>query len=209
MFIDFTGFRVNWCMHKNWPLFIHKYPYCSYLYLLKTPYGSDMVYSESLNGRMYIRGKSLSKGCVTITSHLKQEGAYETTGELRRGAKGRVANILKIDKNCVSRHNKWLTNKNRRSLPKGGSEKSLGADDVSICMLQYPMHFSSFYLPVFYISKPSTSAINQPWNSLKRRFAFNDLPGQSTTARAEHLLRQQRTTDLTSDFVLLHCNLLY
>ena len=132
-----------------------------------------MVYSESLNGRMYIRGKALSKGCVTIISHLKQEGAYETTGELPRGAIGRVANILKIDKNCVSRHNKWLTNKNRRSLPKGGSENSWWADDVSICMLQYPMHFSSFYLPVFYISKPSTSAmINQPWNSLKRRFAF-------------------------------------
>ena len=41
--------------------------------------------------------------CVTIISHLKQEGANETTRELRRDVKGRVANILKIDKNCVSR----------------------------------------------------------------------------------------------------------
>ena len=35
------------------------------------------------------------------------------------------------------------------------------------------------------------------------------LPGQSTTARADHLLRHQRITDLTADFVLLDCNLLY
>ena len=92
-----------------------------------------MAYSESLKGRIFIRGKPLSEDLsLTIILHLKQEGANETTGELPRGAKTCVANTLKIDKNCVSRAwSKWITNKNVGSLPKGGSEKSLGADDVS------------------------------------------------------------------------------
>ena len=63
-----------------------------------------MAYSDSLKGRMYIRGKSLSEDLSeTIILHFKQEGANETTGELRRSAKTCVANTLKIEKNCVKR----------------------------------------------------------------------------------------------------------
>ena len=70
--------------------------------MLKTSYGSDMAYSESLKVRMFIRGKSLSEDLSeTVILHFKPEGANETTGELRRGAKTCVANTLKIDKNCV------------------------------------------------------------------------------------------------------------
>ena len=61
-----------------------------YLYLVK--------YSESLKDRIYVRGKSLNEDLsVTILNNPKQEGANETTEELPRGAKARVAN-----KNCVS-----------------------------------------------------------------------------------------------------------
>ena len=74
-----------------------------------------MVYTmaESLKGRTYTPGKPLSGDLLmTIISHLKQEGANEETGEIPRGVKTRVSDMLKIDLHCVTRAwSKWLTDK--------------------------------------------------------------------------------------------------
>ena len=50
---------------------------------------------------------------ITIISDLRQEGANEETGEIPRGVKTRISDVLKIDLHCVTRAwSKLLTDKN-------------------------------------------------------------------------------------------------
>ena len=92
--------------------------------------------AESLKGRIYTPGKPLSGDLLmTIISHLKQEGANEETGEIPRGVKTRVSDMLKIDLHCVTRAwSKWLTDKNAvlkgNLKPNCGRKKILETDDV-------------------------------------------------------------------------------
>ena len=82
------------------------------MYILLTPVYSSYSWC-TLWLKVYTQGKPLNEDfLMTIISHLKQEGANEETGEIPRGVKTRVSDMLKIDLHCVARAwSKWLTEK--------------------------------------------------------------------------------------------------
>ena len=109
--------------------------------------------------------------------------------KLQRNYQGVRKPVLQTKIVCqVHRANGWQI-KTSDVSQKGGSEKSLGADDVSICKLKFNiLRISVHFIYFIYQNLTRAQLINRetPW------ICGLHLPGQSTTARAEHLLRQQR-----------------